>query len=241
MDLQEKLPRLVRRLGGDLYGVADLTLAKDEVARQGGLSTDEYPRAVSIGVLLLHPIVDLLPRREKRAVAVEYHTHAYDQVNDRLNAIASRVASELQKQGYKAFPVPASDRADDERICAIFSHKLAAHLAGIGWIGKSCLLVTPEAGPRVRFATVLTDAPLPPTGAPMDPRCGDCHECVDACPAKAFTDRNFEESEPREARYDAAACERYFGTMESEGRLPVCGMCLYICPYGRKASRRLDL
>lgn len=65
-------------------------------------------------------------------MAVEYRTHAYDIVNQRLDAIASRVASELQKAGFEAFPVPASDRVDDERICAVLSHKLAAHLAELG-------------------------------------------------------------------------------------------------------------
>lgn len=240
MELHEKLPRLVRRLGGDLYGVADLTLARDEVARQGGEELSAYPRAISIGVQLMHPIVDHLPDRELRSVAVEYRTHAYAVVNQRLDAIASRVASELQKAGFRAFPVPASERVDDERICAVFSHKLAAHLAGLGWIGKSCLLITPGAGPRVRWATVLTNAPLP-AGTPMEQRCGDCRECVEACPPKAFTGRNFAEVEPREARYDAQACERYFDEMESEGRVPVCGMCLYACPHGKRAARSLDL
>ena len=42
------------------------------------------------------------------------------------------------------------------------SHKLVAHLAGLGRIGRSCLLLTPGAGPRVRLATVLTNAPLDP-------------------------------------------------------------------------------
>jgi epoxyqueuosine reductase len=238
MELHEKLPRLVHRLGGDLYGVADLSLARAEVVRQGGEELVAYPRAISIGVGLLHPIVDRLPDREQRHVAVEYRTHAYDVVNQRLDAIASRVASDLQKAGFKAYPVPASDRVDDERICAVFSHKLAAHLAGLGWIGKSCLLITPGAGPRVRWTTVLTDAPLP-VGTPLEQRCGACRECVDICPQQAFTSRNFLDTEPREARYDARSCQRYFKAMESEGKVPVCGLCLYVCPYGKKASKDL--
>lgn len=216
MELHEKIPRFVRRLGGDLYGVADLTLVVDEVLRQGGKEVADFPRAISIGVKLLHGIVDRLPDRGHRAVAVEYRTHAYDLVNQRLDAIASRVASELQRAGFKAYPVPASERVDDERICAVFSHNLAAHVAGLGWIGKNCLLVTPEAGPRVRWVTVLTNAPLPPTGNLMEKRCGDCRECVDACPRGAFAGRAFVPGEPREMRYDARSCQEYLGRWSPE-------------------------
>ena len=233
MELWANLPRLARRLGGDIYGVADLSSATEEIRRQGGDEVAGYPKAISVGVVLLDPLVDLLPRRDERAVAVRYHIHAYRTVNLRLDAIASRLGSELQKQGYRAFPIPASERADDERTCAIFSHKLAAHLAGLGWIGKSCLLITPGHGPRVRWATVLTDAPLP-AGEPMEQRCGSCHECVDACPPGVIAGRSFVESEPREARYDAPGCQRYIGSMEQGGRPGVCGMCLYVCPHGRK-------
>ncbi|MCK9565162.1 MAG: hypothetical protein M0Q43_03825 [Methanothrix sp.] len=70
----------------------------------------------------------------------------------------------------------------DERVAVVFSHKLAAHMAGLGWIGKSCLLITPEAGPRVRWASVLTDAPMKATGYAMAERCGECRKCVDVCP-----------------------------------------------------------
>jgi epoxyqueuosine reductase QueG len=124
-------------------------------------------------------------------------------------------------------------------IAGPVSHKLAAHLAGFGWIGKSCLLVTPDNGPRVRWITVLTDAPLQPTGNAMESRCGKCQECVDACPVGAFTGRTFHPDEPREARFDAAACDRYFREMEKTGKVAACGMCLYCCPHGRtKKSRK---
>jgi epoxyqueuosine reductase QueG len=140
----------------------------------------------------------------------------------------------LQRRGHRVLPIPTKEHHDEERLCAMFSHKLAAHLAGLGWIGKSCLLVTPEAGPRVRWSSVLTDAPLEPTGGPMDERCGKCRECVDICPVDAFTGRPFDVREPRDMRYDAYACRRYFVELEEAGSLPACGLCLYVCPFGRK-------
>jgi len=237
MELQEKMPRLVRRLGGDMYGIADLGLAREAIMNQGGIDVDEYPRAVSIGIRLMDSIVDQLPEgRETRAIGVTFQTECYEYVNRRLNDIASRVASTLQNAGYSALPIPASERVDDRRICAMFSHKLGAHLAGLGWIGRSCMLVTPQYGPRVRWVSVLTDAPLPPTGAPMDPRCGSCHECVDHCPSRAIKGPAFIESEPREARFDALACQEYIRVLEKREETAVCGMCTAVCPHGRKKA-----
>ncbi len=221
--------------GVDFCGVADLTPARDAILVQSGALLEGFTRAVSFGIALPNAVVDLLPRRSERAVAVNYQTHSYDIINQRLDLLTSQVSSLLQRQGWRAFPVPASKRVDDERICAVFSHKLAAHLAGLGWIGKSCLLVTPQIGPRVRWATVLTDATLPPSGEPLAERCGDCRECVDICPVHAFTGEPFRQGEAREVRYDAGKCDRYFNYMKKkDADAAVCGMCLYVCPYGRQ-------
>ena len=111
--------------------------------------------------------------------------------------------------------------------------KMAARLAGLGWIGKCCLLVTPSVGPRVRWGSVLTDAPLNYTKKPMKDGCGECHECVDICPVKAFTGEPFREEDPREIRYNAHKCDTYLSKLEKTSALGVCGMCLYVCPYGK--------
>lgn len=234
MHLNERIKKLVEVENADFFGVADLLPARDAIKEQGGSLVAEYPRSISIGIRLLDVLVDELPNRHERAVALNYRHHAYDIINRRLDLISSRVSSLLQNESYDAYPVPASERYDDERICAVFSHKLAANLAGLGWIGKSCLLVTPEAGPRVRWVTVLTDAPLKATGKPIEVQCGDCQNCVDICPPKAFTGRSFKKEEPREVRYDARKCEKYFEETGNSIGLAVCGLCLYVCPHGRK-------
>lgn len=215
-------------------GVADLASAHEAILAQGGPAIAEFPRALSIGIALLHPVVDQLPQRADRAVAMAYRHHGYDVVNQRLDHITSRLSSVLQGEDYGALPVPASQTVDDERLCGTFSHKMGAHLAGLGWIGKSCLLVTPEVGPRVRWATVLTDAPLKAAGQRMDERCGTCQECVDTCPPRAFTGQPFRAGQPREVRFAAHKCRAYFDKMDETTGLSVCGLCLYICPYGRK-------
>lgn len=231
--LFSQLSEEAQRDGIDYLGVARLEEARDFIRGQGGDAVAGFPAAVSVGIALPNAVVDLILKTRDRASRISYRHSAYDVINNRLDVFASKVATRLQGAGHSAFPVPSSERVDDERICAAFSHKLAARLCGFGWIGKSCLLVTPDRGPRVRWVTVLTDAPLEPTGMPLADRCGDRALCVDICPAKAFTGRPFRTNEAREVRYDARKCDRYFRAMESKGELKVCGLCLSVCPFGR--------
>jgi len=237
MELNDEIQSVVNACGVDFWGVADLSSAREAIVNQGGSLVADYPFAISIGIALSHSIVDQLPQRADRAVAVSYR-HQYDVVNQRLDLVASHLNSLLQQRGFRAFPVPAAKRIDDERICAVFSHKLAAHLAGLGWIGKNCLLITPQAGPRVRWVSVLTDGPVQVTRELIAEQCGTCHECVAICPVHAFTGRPFREGEPRELRYDASKCDRYFEKMrQKQPGLEVCGLCVYVCPYGRKPEQ----
>ena len=149
MKLDAELRDLTLSLGADYFGVADLAPAHDFIQVQGGDRVARYPRAVTIGMVLQDSLVDLLPDKDP-AAAILYRHSTYDVVNIALDQIGVRVANVLQRAGHNAFPVPASKRTSDENICGIFSQKLAAHLAGLGWIGKSCLLITPDHGPRCR-------------------------------------------------------------------------------------------
>ncbi len=219
--------------GADFFGIADLSSVNEIIIEQGSSFIAGYPEAISIGIKLPDAIVEALPDRDNPAVAANYR-HTYDITNLRLDLLTSKLASIIQQDGYKALPIPASERCDDEKICAVFSHKLAANLAGLGWIGKNCLLITPEAGPRVRWSTVLTDAPLKVTGEPLQVRCEDCNECVGICPVNAFTGEPFRENEPLEVRYDARKCEEYLYDSKDHSNWNVCGLCIYVCPHGKK-------
>lgn len=235
MTLIEQVRAVAEAGGADYLGVADLSGVAGVLA-QGDPSVAGYPRAVSIGIGLADPLVDLLCDPQCPTGGALYRYHTYMVVNAALDRCAFRVARHLQHAGYRALPVPASLRTDDDGLRGPVSHKLAAHLAGLGWIGRSCLLVTPDRGPRVRWITVLTDAPLAPTGGPPEPRCGDCRACVDVCPARAFTGRLFAPGEPREARFDASACDRHIRALEDAGDTGVCGLCVAVCPWGRREA-----
>jgi epoxyqueuosine reductase QueG len=208
MDTYGRIGNLTTSSGCEFLGVADLAKADQFIREQGGVTVAGFPKAI----------------------------HAYEVINERLNSVASQVAGILQGKGYRALPIPASASIDEEGLYGAFSHKLAAHLAGLGWIGKCCLLVTPQVGPRVRWISILTDAPLPATGGPTEEKCKSCTECIDICPVQAFTGRRFLAEEPRSARYDAARCSDYYKELETDAGSGVCGLCLYVCPFGRKRA-----
>lgn len=233
--LQEDLEASAREQGVDYFGVADLTPAREFIEAQGGEIVAGFPMAISIGIRLFDALVDMVEPQSRYEISPYIH-HIYRIVTPRLDVISLNLALLLRNNGYEALPVP---HGMSGRNTSILSYKLPAHLAGLGWIGKSCLLVTPECGPRVRFSAVLTDAPLEP-GKPLKDRCGDCIACVEACPVKAFTGKAFRSDEPRDARFEATKCEIYRGNDRTAGEPQVkgprniyaCGMCVKACPYG---------
>ena len=227
-----RLEKIAKEHGADLFGVADLTSALDFISKQGGERLREFPRAISIGIHLSDVVVDGLQRHDDLAAILPYEA-LYRSVNSRLDNAAMRLARVIREEGYLACPIPASQIIDSFKLAGGISHKLVANLAGLGWIGKSCLLITQDYGPRIRLSSVLTDAPLR-TGFRMDGECGDCLECVHICPVMAFTGAPFNPLEPREVRFAADLCDSYMtkrrGLLGEEG---LCGLCVYACPRGR--------
>lgn len=234
MELLDKIKDLGDIHGIDFIGVAGISQVKNEIEEIGGSLASDFPRAISIGIVLPKGIVNLLDDRNAYENVLQYKIHAYDVINNRLDNFASVVSSIIQGHGYKVMPLPAAERIDSNRVCASISHKLTARLAGFGWIGKNCLLINPNYGPRVRWTTVLTDAHFEENKEIMESKCGNCDKCVKICPAEAILGKNYEEHEPRDLRLDVKKCEEYFCKLKEEGKLEICGMCLYVCPFGKK-------
>jgi epoxyqueuosine reductase len=230
-ELHERLKKFARDQRVDLFGVADLTPAREFIRMQGGELIGQFPRAISIGMRLLDAIVDELYRHEDLSAVYTYRG-LYNSVNANLDRVALLIAERVQQAGYMAYPLPASQIISARKLEGAISHKLVAHLAGLGWIGKSCLLITPDYGPRVRWATILTDAPME-VGAMIPNQCGSCRECVDICPPKAFTGVPFDSSEPRDVRFRAHLCDEYMDERKKRLGQGICGLCVHICPHGR--------
>jgi len=231
---EEEVEALARALGADTVGFADLSAYEDELGASGELLA-RYPRAISVSVALLDDVVDTIRPDGPSPL----YAHHYRQVNALLDQIILRLARFCRSKGYRALPVPPALISDWDTLSGPISHKAVAVLAGLGWMGKSTLVITPEYGPRMRFATVLTDMPLE-AGEPMECRCGPCRACVVACPAGAIKDVSFKlRPARREDAVDVRACMRKleeFARDPSIGEL-VCGVCVKVCPFGRRGRR----
>jgi len=200
------------------FGVASLESLPDVPAPPCPDVLTGFTRAVVIGVKLpdavLEGIVD-------RPTALYFHT--YRQANYLLDRVAFELALMLEERGFKALAVPASMVVSHRPMLGHLSHRFLGRLAGLGFIGRSSLLVAPRFGTRMRYASILTDAPLP-AGSATEDTCGACRACVDLCPARAIS--------ATAQDFDLAAC---YAKLSEFNRLPgisqhVCGVCVKACP-----------
>ena len=217
-DLTEEVTVRAREAGADLVGFADLR----------GIA--ELPRAVVLAIRHSPAVL-----RDAEDMPNAAYSQEYLDLNARLTEAVEGLADLLRQSRRRAVANPATvawSQIDPDRLAAPFAHKTAATRAGLGWIGKCALLVTPELGPALRLASVLTDAPLE-VGEPIaESRCGECSACVEACPAGAVTGENWYAGRPREELLDAQAChrmcaERSLARGIKRGR---CGICMAVCP-----------
>ncbi len=235
MDITSDLKNFCKISGADLCGIADLEPFKKgwTVIPQDLLDT--YSRAISVAIRLDDAVIIGI----SGGPTSEYAQH-YRKVNASLDALTAGVVRWIGERGFTASAVPASHIIDETNLLGSISHKAVARMAGIGWQGKSLLIVSPEYGPRIRLATVLTDMPLA-ADRPIKNRCGTCRECTEACPASAI--KNVSTDSRYESRGEAIHLDKCYRRLCEFKRIPdvgalICGVCIKVCPFGRKTKRR---
>jgi epoxyqueuosine reductase len=230
----ENLKEFAKQCGADLVGIADLE-------RLQGIKTEPldllqgYSRAVSIAVRLADGVMDGIVD-----LPTPLYQQNYAKVNLLLDDIALRVVQYLQSSGARTIPIPASQLLDTVNWHSYISHKAVAIAAGLGWQGKSLLLVTRKYGPRVRLVTILTDMPLVPD-EPQKNLCAQCSDCADACPVTAIKNvntRSHYENREEALHFDRCVA-RVTGNQTSVPFVesPICGVCIRACPFGKKNKR----
>ncbi len=154
-DLSGELRQMLLGEGASLIGYA----------KMGSVMCGDYPYGVSIAMALPRDIAAQIENGPTR----DYYA-AYNRINDELTRLCGLCVDFLKERGYRASTMPPTIRAKND--AAPIPHKTAATRSGLGWIGKSALLVTREYGPALRLGTVLTDAVLDAGTPVVESSCG---------------------------------------------------------------------
>jgi epoxyqueuosine reductase QueG len=184
------------------------------------LSTKEnrgYSVAILIGLVLS---TDYIFRLSKENIVD--HSE-FGEKEHRADELAEWIADFIITKGYKAFAQSERNLIhefyDETTKTTPLPHKKVAILAGLGWIGKSNLLVTQEYGSALCMCTVLTNAPLPIENRPIVmPKCVECTVCKDICPTGAIHGSTWEPGMNRDFIVDVYHCD-------------ACLKCLVNCPW----------
>lgn len=148
-------------------------------------------------------------------------------MREKLKQLASRIGA-------------ATDGAPRLRCCvdtAPLLEKAHAARAGLGWIGANTLLINQRFGSWLVLGEIVTDLELT-FDDPVDPRCGECHLCLNACPTRALC---------KDFVLDARRCISYL-TIESRNEIPPelaqligeslfgCDACQENCPFNQQPA-----
>lgn len=257
MTLTEQIKRGAREIGFDLAGVAKAGPARsharymdwlsrghhgamsylarpDAVARRADLRA-LLPAArsvVAVGMSYYSPLPPAPARAPPRTGQGRIARYAWgddyhEVIAEKLRQLAAFIEAEAGHQVAHRICVDTS---------AVLEREWAAR-AGLVWIGKNTLLITPRAGSWLVLGELLLDLELDYDAPFSADRCGTCTRCIEACPARCILpDRNL----------DASRCISYL-TIELRGDIPTelrepiggwvfgCDVCQEVCPWNRFA------
>lgn len=234
---KEDLVTFLVSQGASAVRVANLELLKGIETEPPDL-LNPFTRAISIGVRLASGIINAII--DKPTLIYQQH---YYKVNALLDELAVRTAQYIEDRGGSALPIPASQVLDKEKWSSYISHKAVALAAGLGWQGKSLLLVNPLVGPRIRLVTVLTNINIE-ADPPIKNLCGVCAECTNACPVSAIKNVSTEyhyDNRDQALHFDRCADHVAKNSIHIPFiEQPICGVCIRACPWGKKKTKPLS-
>ena len=167
-----------------------------------------------------------IPHVASYARGTDYHTATVKRINELADWLRAKGAT-MAHCYVDAGPVPERE---------------LAQRAGLGWIGKNTMLISPRAGSFFFLGAVFTDLEVEPDPPFTADFCGTCTRCLDACPTDALVG-------PREL--DATRCISYL-TIEYRGDVPAelasrfegwgfgCDICNDVCPWNIRFARESE-
>ncbi len=251
-DLRQELKIKAMEMGFQLFGVSDINRLEgvEFPAGRGLMRPSEVMKnarsAVVLGMVIwdeaLNTAVAAVGNGDFSGGVADYLNMYYEVLETR----AWRIADWLH---------------DSKKIKAVPTHavheKVAAHLAGLGFIGHNTQVITPEYGPRVRWVTILIDADLIPDKPFTRNLCAEqllCKNeslCVKSCPYQAIIPGPSQGVEPGK-KVDYAKCvvshefdrniepkhEKYIRHTTERGFME-CTICNIACPYGNIVDKEI--
>ncbi len=225
--LYKEVTKLLKKYPDVLYGVTDLAYC-------------QYGKRYKRALVLAVPHVKIMDLKG-------YNEEAFEENLCDARRVIDDILDEMEEsltRSRVAYYIPPVGQNVEAVMEAPFSFKYAAIKAGIGWIGKSDLLVTEAYGPRVRLAAVLVDEEWPVSEAVTYSQCPkDCTICTDACPCHAISGKEWAEGVYRSELIDYKRCNQERSHyIKTHGRKDACGLCMVSCPIGlRKEEKELVL
>jgi epoxyqueuosine reductase len=129
----------LRQLNLEIFAVADL----EGITTPPDVNGGHFPPVISFAVLINPVIMAGFRSGPNRGYAEEYN-----RVNDLIDRITASIETFIRDTGFRALGIiTASARTDQVGIKGDFPHTTAATRAGLGWIGRNCLLITKRHGP----------------------------------------------------------------------------------------------
>ena len=220
--LMSELSSLLHNEGASLVGFGDIS----------ALDYQGFTSCVALAVMIPAKVIAGIKNGPTRDYFDSYH-----ELNARLNALAELAAKYLSDRGHRALPQTTTTVVESPGYRTPVPHKTCATRAGLGWIGKSTLLVTEEYGPAVRLSSVLTDAEFDSVSEPINvSRCGSCTACASACPGQAIKGALWDVNAPLESLVDVEDCRKAARALAADmigEQITLCGKCIETCPYTR--------
>jgi epoxyqueuosine reductase len=199
---------MIKNFGLDLVGIADLSLLEGiptGIASGNTEFLNRYKYAIVMGMQV--------GKLGKKATGIE--------VDLVLEKNALETTAYLEKNGFNSLIIHTEDEIDPVNRMGLLSLKVLAKGAGLGWQGRSLLIISPEFGPIHRWIAVLTNMDLIADRS-LANLCGDCSLCVDKCPFGALKLAVFDDHpDHREDVLDITICKGDAG----------CNVCLMVCPW----------
>ncbi|MCG8701875.1 MAG: hypothetical protein MI922_27725 [Bacteroidales bacterium] len=205
-----ELKELLKNLEIDSFGW--ISIAPSDIYKDKGVP---YPYAIVITMAMNKEIFKTVPSMNGQMEVMRI----YERTGHAVNTITSF----LRKRGYNASPNHSMGGAIDYAVAGMH--------AGLGYIGKHGMLITPENGACHRSAIVYTDidnlkelVPKSPDHGWIANFCASCGKCIKKCPTKAIYNK------PKTDNFNNVTCIDY-NKCAAGFKNYGCGICIQSCPF----------